>query len=780
MNGNSFPVGFFKGPSHKMIISIILIVTIIISCSGWSTAFAATGEIEIAMIIPSVAEIANLTYENNLKQLDPVEQQLLKNAMQNIEMKYSKDPEGYISMTYMAMVEDKTDPKEQAIIAAWGVQKYPESVCLLNNFGFALYALKNNDYATALFKHTLSIAPNSLETIVNLGNIYLDTGYDDMAKAQYESAIAIDENYYKAWEGLYGYYMKKNDLKNAMNLAAKVLPGGFVMQGVDKTQDELDKEPASAKLEYVKEDDSLERMEQKTDRITESKPLTLAPVVDEIDADMAQKIKDSMENLGISVIVPNDPWIFDFSSAKEYYISDLAYSGVDAMSDESTNINIDPEIQKKSKQIEGLSKEDIDKMVSGYLKGAEDIMNKMQGMDMNDIGELADLIGQAKGIAGSDPLSGLSPSGSNGQSSISEQLGLTEKKGTVTISNYNNFMQHKLNFSKYLAKIAIEFGKKKDEIGKRFETEMTGLLKQQNEKSKDGEDHTKEFINERNSLRDVYVQEFGSFLMSFYNSHVKKAIEKVEKTESLYIKNMANKNLRKQQAEIMKAEINSFLDTFSKAQAPIDGYEAVDESTEKAIQERIEKLKASAPKNGETIPKLKAFEDNQKSLLEKIYEDTKFETTIGLMKVSYENAELTVGLNDPIHDEYMDLGVNLKDFSASLTEGKGYEVGFKVAEGVKGTKLEGIEAKIGYSDRQPGQKTTIYFDDNFNAVDAQITKTSGSQGMSAEVGANDLSMEGGLKIESTAEGTSQFVSSLKAAFHNVSLWEKQYREDLGQ
>ena len=228
----------------------------------------------------------------------------------------------------------------------------------------------------------------------------------------------------------------------------------------------------------------------------------------------------------------------------------------------------------------------------------------------------------------------------------------------------------------------------------------------------------------------------------------------------------------------MKVELNAFMEYFSKAEAPIDSYEVYENQARKQLERKIEEIKKQAERKDEPLPPLKEYEKTQKTLLEKIYEDTKFETACGLAKVTYENAELTLSLSDPLHNEYMDIGANLKDLSVSLTEGKGIEVGFKVAQKGIGKDKEAIQAEIGYSNKGVGKKTTLFFDDSLNVADATQTTVPGSNGFSSQVSVFDVGVEGSVKIETTAEGSSSFVSGIKASYKDLQLWEKQYKEPI--
>ncbi|HPW41570.1 MAG TPA: hypothetical protein PLW98_08670 [Bacillota bacterium] len=769
----------------KRMISLLTIVMMLFS----ALYLPVYAEADTAKII----RIAGEAYDNNLKQLSPIQQQDMQNLLRNIENKMLGDPEGHISMAYMSMVTNGTDPKAQAVLAAWGARKYPKALCLVNNLGYALHLLKDYGNAAEIYRKALGIDGESLETIVNLGNVYMDMDRDEDAKKTYESALKIDEEYYKAWEGLYGYYMKKKQYDKAMEIIAKMKPPGFVQRARDRVQEEMDKESNDEKLEHIDDGDSLEVMEQKIDKITRKKPLNLAPIVEEIDPDMAQKIREEMGSLKVTVKAPDNPWPVDFSNAKNHYITSKGYEDSTLMPEEILTPQIDPEILEKGEQIAGMSDSEIDRRIDNFLNNAGSVLENVEDMDLYDYSQLMEALGSLRSITESDIFADLPSTQGNQQASgqasatsTEEQLGKAEKDGIVTTGNYYNYTAHKNNFEKYLKKINTEFAKKENDVKQRFDDEMKAVRKKQDDKraeyARQGKTVPRQIENqwtrERNSVRDKYVKEYGDMLSDFYRSHVSPAIEKVENAQALYIKNMANKKLKNMQAEQMKAEMSGFLQRFAKAKAPVDDYEPESDAADRELQEQIEKLKANAPMAGQPLPKLKDYEDGQKSLLEKIYEDVKYEASVGLVKVTFHNNELTIGLNDPLHDEYMDFSVNFADSSVSLTEGKGSEVGFTVAMGAKGTKLEGIDASIGLSNRQAGQRTTLYFD-GLKVVDAEITQTASSeQGFSSGVGIGKLSLKGGVKIETTAEGTSQFVSSIKAGTGNWTLWEKQYKEKL--
>ena len=543
-----------------------------------------------------VTQIAARTYDGYLRKMNPVQQAKLQQTLRGVESRMRQDPEGHLAMAYMAMVTGGASPQAQAVVAAWGARKYPGSLSLVNNLAFALHLLKDYPGAEKAYREALAIDARSLETMINLGNLYMDTDRDEEARKQYEQALEVDEEYTKAWEGLYGYHMKKKQYRQAMEIVAKIKPAGFILRGRDGMQPEEDAESEAQKLDHIEEGEGLASMERKIARIAESKPLNVAPIVAEVDPDLAEKIRDATENLKVEVKVPDTPWPFDFSSARDYHVTSQVYAGVPAFAGKDMEFEPSPEMKQKAGQIEALSDEEIDGMVGKYLEGVQGILDKVQGLDMNDPNQMMEALRQMKGVTAMDPFGGLAAAGPSvpggrpqvpgqpapGQppapASTAEQLGAVEKPGLVTRSNYNNYLAHKANYRRYFRKICEEFTEVSEGIKERFESEMEAVRdrqrKQAEQMSRQEQPITEEiqrrWARERNSVRDSYVQDFGNRLTSFYRGHVQPAIRKVEESEALYIKNMANKNLRNMQANEMKAEVASLLSFFAEARAPVD------------------------------------------------------------------------------------------------------------------------------------------------------------------------------------------------------------------
>lgn len=726
--------------------------------------------------VDAAPDLLTQIYEKSYKELTAIQKSAFDNSLLIMKPKLVQDPVGQLSSAYIVMVSSKTDPKVQLVFAAWAAKQHPESVTLLNNLGFALSAVKDHPNSIEVLKLALKVEPKSLETMVNLGNVYLDTDKDEDAKAEYEKALAIDNEHFKAWEGLYAYYMKKHDLKKAMEIISKIKPPGFIQRGKQDMQQALDAVPESAKLETVKEGESLDSSQSKIDKMAEKKPINLAPVVEAVDPALAAKIRSEMENLEVSVIVPDKPFVFNYSNLQSYYIYSNAYMGETATSDEANKPNIDPSIMQMAEKLQGLSESEIEAMANEYVKGIQETLNKYNNINMNDMAEVTRAMKDIKMVTGKDMFEQLKVPSE--KASVMQQLGVEEKKGTVTNTNYNNYVAHKKDIHIHFKNLITRFDNDREAMKKRYEKEMDELIEKQGDHD-DGRIDCSQCVSQRNKLREKYLKEFGEYVDQFYRKYVKKTMEEVENSQALYIKNMGNSKLKNMEGEQMKAELNAFLNFFAKAEAPIDGYETASDEARQQLEDKIEEVKAQVKQNNGALPPLKNYEDTQRSLLEKIYEDVKFEGAAGLAKLKYENAEIKLELNDPFSNRYMDFSASLKDLSVSMTEGEGYEVSFKVAEkNLVGDA--GLEAKVGYSNRGVGQKTTLYFDDSLNVSDAQITSVPSAQGVSTEVSLFDVGVEGSAKIETTAEGTSSFQTGIKISAKDFQLWDKQYKEELAQ
>jgi hypothetical protein len=136
---------------------------------------------------------------------------------------------------------------------------------------------------------------------------------------------------------------------------------------------------------------------------------------------------------------------------------------------------------------------------------------------------------------------------------------------------------------------------------------------------------------------------------------------------------------------------------------------------------------------------------------------------VGLLAIKWENAEVSAEFNDPVHNEYMALGVSIKggDLAVTHTDGRGSEFGFTVET------ADEIEAKVALSNMEPGTKTSLYIDvsddfpPHFSWADASITSTQGSKGLSASVEVPGVEVKGSAAVLSTAEGTAEFESEVE-------------------
>jgi len=92
-----------SGAMPARAISIITAFLILTSCMFFTVpVFASNAVTDISGKKLGLNEIIEYTYNENFEQLTPHEQWLMKTAFFQIEAKLLRDPEGYLSMAYMA------------------------------------------------------------------------------------------------------------------------------------------------------------------------------------------------------------------------------------------------------------------------------------------------------------------------------------------------------------------------------------------------------------------------------------------------------------------------------------------------------------------------------------------------------------------------------------------------------------------------------------------------------------------------------------------------------
>ena len=93
---------------------------------------------------------------------------------------------------------------------------YPDSIFLLNIFGSANLALKQNKKAIKNFKKAITLNPNSPEVFYNLGLSFHNDGNFKSAQLSYREAIKLKPNYAEAHCNLGMSFSELGDFEEAL------------------------------------------------------------------------------------------------------------------------------------------------------------------------------------------------------------------------------------------------------------------------------------------------------------------------------------------------------------------------------------------------------------------------------------------------------------------------------------------------------------------------------------------------------------------------------------
>ncbi|MDR3690199.1 MAG: hypothetical protein P4L46_12520 [Fimbriimonas sp.] len=721
----------------------------------------------------SALAIAQSAYSTSLVKLTGTQKFNLKEAIGAVSIYRKSDPVGHFTGCFLQALSQNTSNDVLTALAAWEVEQFPLSAPLLNNLGYALFLKKDYPHSIQILNLSIKADAKQAEYFTNLGNAYLDSDQDELSSQAFNKAIALDPNHETAWLGLAAYCMKNHKVKQAMDILGRHKPMSIVRTSQRKVQDELDAVPEGEKCDWVLEEDEVAAMAEKVSKIADVKPLSLAPVVETISKDLANEIRDSTEKIPVTIAAPMDPFLIDFSDSQSHTITMKAYSSVQPIPMETPYLT--PEQEKMAKMSQG----DRKALSGKYRQIGKDLQAKIKALkDSKDPQALQKIMDLVKNMPDPDHLitkpkyefKGWQTTGDTANAkatpSVMDAATAADSDGMVTTSNYVNHAKNQINFKMYVDKLRSILTQHQVDTGKQFDDEMADVLRRQAEerdnKQGDNEQLLKQQRKTRNALRDNFIHRYGDWMKQYYSMYVKPALEKIETADALFIKGINNPEVKKREAKAMRTQLDALLSDYSVSAAPVGDYEPDSDQAAKQLQEKIDALKAQVkPKKGEATKKLAEWDDREKSLLTWIYKDAKASVSLGVLKVEYKNNELTMGLSDVLHKEYMAIGVNLVDSTVSLTEAKG--VDFNVAVGVKSESGVGASGTLGITELGQGTKTTLHYDDSFNVDDAKVETTKAVDSLTGSVKVGDSDNTGlGVKGTVTASIAEGF-SSLKGA-----------------
>jgi tetratricopeptide (TPR) repeat protein len=149
--------------------------------------------------------------------------------------------------------------------------------------------------AAALYRYTLSLAPDRVETWVNLGNVEMDLKQYEEARTCFEAALKRDSGCLEAHVGMATYWFAKGDKQKAQD----ELQSGQIRYPAStrKTSEANERLEDPDVAPQVMPSDEIETMEEKLRKLRELTPMSTADIIEPFDPEDAQQIRIKVNNL---------------------------------------------------------------------------------------------------------------------------------------------------------------------------------------------------------------------------------------------------------------------------------------------------------------------------------------------------------------------------------------------------------------------------------------------------------------------------------------------------
>jgi tetratricopeptide (TPR) repeat protein len=180
------------------------------------------------------------------------------------------------------------------------------------------------DDAIALYRYALSLnftpafanEANALPLLVNLGNLYLDSGLPENARAAFQKVLDTSPKSWPAHEGMAAYYLAigRRDLAEKEMQHQEYFPGSI------RKAAEEEKKTEEAVAPTVTPDDDEDEMAAKLARLQKLEPATMADFIEEIDQSEANKLRYFVNHLAAEVTyqAPDIHDILQYSSLDKF------------------------------------------------------------------------------------------------------------------------------------------------------------------------------------------------------------------------------------------------------------------------------------------------------------------------------------------------------------------------------------------------------------------------------------------------------------------------------
>lgn len=234
--------------------------------------------------------------------------------------------------------------------------------------------------AVAVYEYAVSLDPKNADTLVNLGNVYMDLDRQEDAKILFQAALKLIPKYSRAKEGMATYWLARGDKKKAAEELKKdqIMLPGYVRKMNESSEIIADPERAPD----VTAGDSLETAAAAL-KLKKLEPASTADFIEEFDPVDAQQIRNKIKYLPKDdrLNLPKITSIAEVSSYDIYYHKTRGFKGYSA--------NFKAFFKKWGKSLEKLQKKNLANMGIQANKGSVKFSPETDPAKLKELGEKA-------------------------------------------------------------------------------------------------------------------------------------------------------------------------------------------------------------------------------------------------------------------------------------------------------------------------------------------------------------------------------------------------------
>ena len=181
--------------------------------------------------------------------------------------------------------------------------------------------------AVTVYEYAVSLDPKNADTLVNLGNVYMDLDRQEDARILFEAALKLIPKYSRAKEGMATYWLARGDKKKA---AAELEKGQIMLPGYVRKMNESSEIIADPeRAPDVTGGDSLETAAAAINKLKKLEPVSTADFIEDFDPVDAQQIRNKIKYLPKTdrLYLPKITAIAEVSSYDLYYNKAQKFAG---------------------------------------------------------------------------------------------------------------------------------------------------------------------------------------------------------------------------------------------------------------------------------------------------------------------------------------------------------------------------------------------------------------------------------------------------------------------